>query len=200
MTTTPEPSEEAKALVEEIRRHYVSERWKQCHVDGMVAIADRHLEPLLAAAKKDYEGMREMQGKFIAKSHEADALRAEVERMKAWADGLQSSMYVNCVYCGYRYCSLETGDPMYALKAHVETCKHHPMNALREKLADAEKREGEWRIAAKEMWEELCELVESGDRETQRVIEKHRAALISLGNPPMAPDDGSPPRDARPPL
>lgn len=64
---------------------------------------------------------------------EVAALRAENERLSKWVDDLQSGMYVNCVYCGYRYGPGETTPVSMAdaLKAHVEQCPKHPMSALK---------------------------------------------------------------------
>jgi Zn ribbon nucleic-acid-binding protein len=60
---------------------------------------------------------------------------AEQERdeLRNWVDDLQSEMYVNCVYCGYRYGPRETTPATMAdaLKAHVESCPKHPMSALK---------------------------------------------------------------------
>lgn len=64
---------------------------------------------------------------------EIDRLRAENERLAGWVSDLQAGMYVNCVYCGHRYGPGETTPVSMAdaLKAHVEQCAGHPMNALR---------------------------------------------------------------------
>lgn len=58
---------------------------------------------------------------------------AEIKRLEAWIDDLQSGMYVNCVYCGHRYGPGETTPVSMAaaLKAHVEACASHPMAQLR---------------------------------------------------------------------
>ena len=65
-----------------------------------------------------------------------DAQAAEIARLKAWVDDLQSGMYVNCVYCGHRYGPGETTPVSMAdvLRAHVESCPKHPMSALKERV------------------------------------------------------------------
>lgn len=58
----------------------------------------------------------------------------ELRTMKLWIDDLQSGMYINCVYCGHRY-GPEENPPMNmadVLKEHIEQCKEHPMNELRQ--------------------------------------------------------------------
>lgn len=69
------------------------------------------------------------------------AAGAEVERLNAWVNDLQSGMYINCVYCGHRYgpqdkvpCSMAE-----ALKKHIEQCPKHPMSALKQDLAACRK-------------------------------------------------------------
>ena len=77
-------------------------------------------------------------GMLTRKDGEIADLQAEVERLKAWVDDLQSGMYVNCVYCGHRYGPGETTPVSMAdaLKAHVEQCSQHPMSALKTALAN----------------------------------------------------------------
>lgn len=64
---------------------------------------------------------------------------AEIERLKKWVDDLQSGIYVNCVYCGYRYGYSEDIPVSMAevLKEHVESCPKHPMNRLKLDLEQA---------------------------------------------------------------
>lgn len=84
-------------------------------------------------------------------SHEVDRLvilehLGEIRRLQAeltnalwWVDELQSGMYINCVYCGYRYGpSPDTPIAMSeVLKQHVEVCPKHPASALKQQLAKA---------------------------------------------------------------
>lgn len=60
-------------------------------------------------------------------------LVAELERMQRWVDDLQSGMYINCVYCGYRYGPADEVPATMAdaLKQHIEQCPKHPMSALK---------------------------------------------------------------------
>jgi hypothetical protein len=59
--------------------------------------------------------------------------QAELERYKRWVDDLQSGIYVNCVYCGYRYGRDGAVPASMAdvLKEHVQQCPEHPMSKLR---------------------------------------------------------------------
>ena len=78
-------------------------------------------------------------------------MKAEVERLTAWANDLQSGMYVNCVYCGHRYGPGETTPVSMAdaLKEHIEHCPEHPMSKLKaesEQLQAELKKETELRM------------------------------------------------------
>lgn len=55
---------------------------------------------------------------------------AEVEHLQQWVADLQSNMFINCVYCGYRAGEQETVSAE-DLKRHVEVCPKHPMSALK---------------------------------------------------------------------
>jgi hypothetical protein len=70
---------------------------------------------------------------------ERDALKAEVERLRAWVNDLQAGMYINCVYCGHRYGPDDEVPATMAdvLKAHIEKCPEHPMSKLRTDLTEA---------------------------------------------------------------
>lgn len=59
---------------------------------------------------------------------------SELERLQLWVDDLQSGMYINCVYCGYRYGPADEVPATMAdaLKQHIEQCPKHPMSALKE--------------------------------------------------------------------
>lgn len=63
--------------------------------------------------------------------------RARVAEL--WVADLQSGMYVNCVYCGYRYGRREEVPESMAdvLKAHIEKCPKHPMSLLSREYAKA---------------------------------------------------------------
>lgn len=58
---------------------------------------------------------------------------AEVKRLQKWVDDLQSGMYINCVYCGFRYGPKDKVPATMAdaLKEHIEQCPKHPMSALK---------------------------------------------------------------------
>ena len=60
-----------------------------------------------------------------------------------WKDDLQSGMYINCVYCGYRYGPKDevpatlvedkvTRNMADALKSHIERCTEHPLYKLKQ--------------------------------------------------------------------
>ena len=55
---------------------------------------------------------------------------ADRDEARAWVADLQAGIYVNCVYCGYRY-GPESEVPVSmaeVLTAHVERCKAHPLS------------------------------------------------------------------------
>jgi hypothetical protein len=58
-----------------------------------------------------------------------ESARDELARLRQWVHDLQSGMYVNCVYCGYRYGpNGDTAVTMQdALYAHVRSCPKHPL-------------------------------------------------------------------------
>ena len=59
-------------------------------------------------------------------------LRADNKRLRDWVSDCQSSMYVNCVYCGHRYGPDKDTPVAMAdiLKQHIAVCREHPMAAL----------------------------------------------------------------------
>lgn len=63
-------------------------------------------------------------------------IEQERDRLKQHVADLQSGMYVNCVYCGYRYGPSDTTPVSKAdmLKAHIMECKEHPMSELKAEL------------------------------------------------------------------
>ena len=67
---------------------------------------------------------------------QVNACETELYRYKQWIDDLQSELYVNCVYCGYRYgrgeiTSISMKD---VLHKHIEQCTQHPMSALKKEV------------------------------------------------------------------
>ena len=67
----------------------------------------------------------------------------EFERLNAWVADLMSGCQVNCVYCGHRYGPDDGTTPVSmadVLKQHVMTCPEHPMNELRMRLEELEKK------------------------------------------------------------
>ena len=71
----------------------------------------------------------------------------EIRRLKQWIDDLQAGLFINCVYCGFRYgpgesmpATLpEAGETLAAaaLREHIERCPDHPMSRFKRDLADA---------------------------------------------------------------
>jgi hypothetical protein len=60
---------------------------------------------------------------------------AEITRLETWIDDLQSEMYINCVYCGYRYGPSDEPGPMRAvLERHIESCPKHPQSAAKAEI------------------------------------------------------------------
>lgn len=66
-------------------------------------------------------------------AHVFDVLLNEKEELVQWVNDLQSGMYVNCVYCGYRYGPKDEVPESMAevLKKHIEECPKHPMSKLK---------------------------------------------------------------------
>jgi hypothetical protein len=65
---------------------------------------------------------------------ELEKMLVKIQQLQQWVNDLQSGMYVNCVYCGYRYgpadeMPVSMGD---VLKEHIEHCPEHPMSKLKE--------------------------------------------------------------------
>lgn len=52
------------------------------------------------------------------------------EKLLAWVKDLQSGLYINCVYCGYRYGPNDKEIPADMLRRHVAGCIQHPMGKL----------------------------------------------------------------------
>lgn len=55
-----------------------------------------------------------------------------LDKLEQWIDDLSSHMYINCVYCGHRFCKQsESGQhPVKKLTEHMEHCSKHPMSKL----------------------------------------------------------------------
>ncbi len=66
--------------------------------------------------------------------HDKDDHIAELEQ---WIRDLQTNVYVNCVYCGYRYGRDGDEIPADALRRHVTKCNKHPMALLINEVQDA---------------------------------------------------------------
>jgi hypothetical protein len=63
-----------------------------------------------------------------------DELRDKVIEQAKWIADLQSNMYINCVYCGWR--AGEQGQVAADdLKAHVAVCPHHPLYAVKKRAS-----------------------------------------------------------------
>ena len=72
---------------------------------------------------------------------ECAGYREEIERLRNWIADLQSGMFINCVYCGYRY-GPDPGTPVAmaeVLKQHIEQCPDHPMSKLKNALTESVK-------------------------------------------------------------
>lgn len=67
-----------------------------------------------------------------------EKLQAELKRCRQWVRDLQAGMFINCVYCGYRFGpSAEVPASMAdVLKVHVEKCPEHPMAKLKADLVE----------------------------------------------------------------
>ena len=99
------------------------ERLKEEHVKRLKAVVD---------------GTREKEVKLLLN---------EVVRLRNWVNDLQSGLYINCVYCGFRYgpgestpATLpEAGETLAgaALREHVEKCPDHPMSRLKSEIDQA---------------------------------------------------------------
>lgn len=56
-------------------------------------------------------------------------LEKENERLIDWVNDLQSGMYLNCAYCGYRFGHNDDISTSMSeeLKKHIEQCPKHPL-------------------------------------------------------------------------
>jgi len=70
-----------------------------------------------------------------------ESLKLEISRLRKWIDDCQTGMYINCVYCGFRYGPRDvvpatlkdkaTPSMQKALQQHIEICPEHPMSKLK---------------------------------------------------------------------
>jgi DNA-directed RNA polymerase subunit RPC12/RpoP len=73
-----------------------------------------------------------------------DSATQEILKLKQWISDLQSNMYVNCVYCGYR--AGEQGKvPAQALMDHIAQCPKHPLTAMKKRAESTEPDALRWR-------------------------------------------------------
>ena len=81
---------------------------------------------------------------------EIAALRTQLAAVERWVDDLQSGLFINCVYCGFRYGPRDThveslDDPKAtasmrdALTAHVQRCSKHPLATVEQRVVTLEK-------------------------------------------------------------
>ena len=78
------------------------------------------------------------QSNIISSSTWNDYLE-KVKQQQQWIEDLHSNMYVNCVYCGYRYGPSDRVPTSMAqvLREHVEECPKHPMSQMKQALEKA---------------------------------------------------------------
>jgi hypothetical protein len=109
--------------------------------------AIRQLEEALAKEADDCHGsaMLHEEAALVALEEERIPLPgevlqklSEVERLEKWVDDLQRGMYINCVYCGFRYGPNDVTPATMAdaLKEHIEMCPKHPLSALKWEAAE----------------------------------------------------------------
>ena len=57
-------------------------------------------------------------------------LLEEIDRLNQWIHDCQSGMYINCVYCGFRYGREGKVAPtmQQALYDHIAVCPKHPLS------------------------------------------------------------------------
>lgn len=73
-------------------------------------------------------------------AHATAALRAERRQLRQRMNDLHAGMYVNCVYCGYRY-GPDKDTPVAmanVLKQHIEVCPQHPLSHMKQRAEQAE--------------------------------------------------------------
>ena len=59
----------------------------------------------------------------------------EIKELNNWINDLQAGMYVNCVYCGYRFSNPEVFPTIQeVLHEHMENCSKHPLFKANQEL------------------------------------------------------------------
>jgi len=81
----------------------------------------------------------ECRAKNTSLCREIDVLRRENERLRQWVNDLQSGMYINCVYCGFRYGPDDevAATMQESLHDHIAECPEHPLGQYRKALKTA---------------------------------------------------------------
>jgi len=99
----------------------------------------------LAEQEREIEDLRRRaEDKIDERDVEIGRKLQEIERLRGWVGDLQSGLFINCVYCGFRYgpgestpATLpEAGETLAAtaLREHVEQCQDHPMSRLKKEI------------------------------------------------------------------
>jgi hypothetical protein len=104
---------------------------------------------LQASIPERWQGELDQDGDTLLRkcAEELFAAEATVKRLRAWISDLQSGMYVNCIYCGYRYGPNSEVPASMAdvLKQHIEQCPEHPMSALKARVEELDRELGDAR-------------------------------------------------------
>ena len=81
----------------------------------------------------DCSGCDYYNGLLVAREAELSDVKLDRSELEQWIDDLQSGMYINCVYCGFRYGPKDKVPSTMAdaLKEHIEQCPKHPMSKLK---------------------------------------------------------------------
>ena len=87
----------------------------------------------------------------------SDAAPVDCENCKTleqWVHDCQAGMYINCVYCGYRYGPDDEVAPtmQQALYDHIAECPKHPLSAMKRRAERAEARLAHLTDAASVAW------------------------------------------------
>lgn len=65
-----------------------------------------------------------------------DVVQRNIDKLQQWIDDLQSGMYINCSYCGFRFGPAEEDQVPETmrehLKKHMIQCEEHPMHGALE--------------------------------------------------------------------
>jgi len=135
----------------------------------------------------------------------AEEVEGGIAGLKTWIGDLQSGLYINCVYCGFRYGPGESmpatlpdaGETLAAtaLREHVEKCPDHPMSHLKARTLAAEARVKEL-AADRDTWhDDFQSAIRSLDseRERVRVLRKALESIMNYADDPpcSASLDGS---------